>query len=220
MKAIVLLSGGVDSATTLYYAKEKGYNIYCLGFDYGQRHKKEIIFGKRLAKFSGCEYKLLKINFPWKGSSLLDKNLKIPEAKRVRRDIPSTYVPGRNIIFLSYAVSYAETIGAYEIFIGANQIDYSGYPDCRSSFLKSFCDAINKGTKNGSAGGKRIKIEAPLINKTKADIIRMAFKLKVPLEYTWSCYKGGVTPCGRCDSCIIRKEGFRKSGQKDPLING
>lgn len=218
MKAVVLLSGGIDSATTLYYAKEKKYNVYCLNFDYGQRHRKEINLAKKLAKLSNSEYILLKIAFPWGGSSLLDKRMKLPKAERARKNIPSTYVPARNIIFLSYAVSYAEVIGADRIFIGANQIDYSGYPDCRSSFLKSFSDAINKGTKKG-VYGKSIKIAAPLINKTKTDIIKMAFKLKVPLKYTWSCYKGGIVPCGGCDSCLIRKEAFKRSGIKDPLIN-
>jgi len=128
-------------------------------------------------------------------------------------------VPGRNIIFLSYATSYADAVGAKKIFIGTNQIDYSGYPDCRSSFLDSFEAAIRKGTKRG-VEAKNISIDAPLINKRKSAIIKMALKLKVPLEYTWSCYKGGKKPCGLCDSCIIRSRAFKKAGVEDPLLNG
>jgi len=216
-KAVILLSGGIDSATTLYHAAEKGYEIFCLCFDYGQRHKREIDSAKRLARLTGSNYQLLKIAFPWKGSSLLDKAAKLPKTISKRSTIPNTYVPGRNIIFLSHAVSYAETIGADTIFIGANQIDYSGYPDCRLSFIRSFEDAINKGTKAG-VGGKRIKIRTPLIKKTKAQIIKMALQLKVPLKYTWSCYKGAKLPCGKCDSCFIRKEAFKRVGIKDMRV--
>lgn len=219
MKAVVLLSGGIDSATTLYYAKDKGYRTLCLSFDYGQRHKRELDSAKALARRSGSSLRLVKLSLPWKGSSLLDKGMKLPMARGKRRSIPSTYVPGRNIIFLSYATSYAEAAGAKKIFIGANQIDYSGYPDCRFIFLDSFEDAINKGTKTG-VEAKGISIEAPLIKKTKQEIIEMAIKLRVPIGYTWSCYKGGRRPCGLCDSCLIRARAFRGIGRKDPLLNG
>ncbi|NQT95053.1 MAG: 7-cyano-7-deazaguanine synthase QueC [Candidatus Omnitrophica bacterium] len=214
-RAVVLLSGGIDSATTLYYALNKGYQVFCLTFDYGQRHKKEIYSAKALTRSAKCRWRLLKVELPWKGSALLDKRIKLPKGKKRRSNIPSTYVPGRNIIFLSYAVSYAETIGADAIFIGANQVDYSGYPDCRLSFIEAFTDAINRGTK-AAQKGKRLKIEAPLINKTKKDIIKAALRLKVPLKYTWSCYKGLRKPCARCDACLIREEAFKRIGIQDP----
>lgn len=219
MKAVVLLSGGIDSATTLYYARAEGYKVFCLTFDYGQRHKKEINSARRLARLSGSNFRLLKITLPWKGSSLLDKNVRLPKGRTSRSTIPNTYVPGRNIIFLSYATSYAEAIGAERIFIGANQIDYSGYPDCRISFLRAFGGVISKGTRKGIERNA-IKIEAPFINNSKAEIIKAAIDLNVPLEYTWSCYKGGRRPCGRCGSCSIRSKGFKEAGVKDPLLDG
>ena len=217
MKAVVLLSGGLDSATVLYYAKKKRFKAHCITFQYGQRHKKEINFAKRLAFKTNSDWKLLDISFPWKGSSLIDKNMLLPKRKRAVHDIPSTYVPGRNIIFLSYAVSYAEAIGAKKIFIGANQIDYSGYPDCRGSFLQAFSNAIKKGTKAGVTGNA-IKIEAPLLDKNKREIVELAVKLKVPLKYTWSCYKGAKFPCGKCDSCLLREKGFKQAKIKDPTL--
>ena len=215
MKAVVLLSGGMDSAATLYYVKSKGYKIHALSFDYGQRHKKEIALARKLAKNVKADWNLLKISLPWRGSSLLDKNIRLPEKRK--KGIPNTYVPSRNIIFLSYAVSYAEAIGADKVFIGANQIDYSGYPDCRASFLKSFATTVKKGTKRG-VEGRPVKIEAPFIRKSKQEIIKTAMDLGVPLEYTWSCYKGAQVPCGECDSCLIRRKGFKKAGIKDPII--
>ncbi|MFH1645638.1 MAG: 7-cyano-7-deazaguanine synthase QueC [Candidatus Omnitrophota bacterium] len=215
-KAVVLLSGGLDSATTLYIAKAKGYKAYCLIFDYGQRHKKELLCAKTLAKRNDCDFHILKISLPWKGSSLLDKKSSIPKGVIKRSEIPSTYVPGRNIIFLSYGVSYAEAIGAKKVFIGANQLDYSGYPDCRYSFIEAFGRAVDEGTKSGLKKNTRIKIEVPLIYKSKRDIICMAVKLGVPLEYTWSCYRGGKKPCNECDSCLIRQEAFEKAGVNDP----
>jgi len=213
MKAVVLLSGGLDSATTLYYAKKRGYKTHCLTFSYGQRHRREIESAKRLAKKSGSVLDILKLDLPWRGSSLTDRRLPLPKGKVNRKGVPSTYVPGRNIIFLSYATSYAEAIGAEKIFIGVNQIDYSGYPDCRESFLKSFQGALKSGTRH-----KAIRIEAPLINKAKAEIVKMALRLSVPIALTWSCYRGDKTPCGRCDSCLIRARGFKDAEVKDPLI--
>ena len=201
-KAIVLLSGGLDSATTLYYAKSKGYKCFALVFDYGQRHKREISSAVVLAKKAMVPCQIIKIKLPWKGRSLLDKKLKVPVRKDLK-GIPSTYVPARNTIFLSFALSYAEAIGAGAIFIGANAIDFSGYPDCRPSFYKAFQKVVKEGTKK-----KKIKILTPLINKTKAQIIKLGLKLKVPLELTWSCYKGGKKPCGVCDSCKLRQKGF------------
>jgi len=205
-KAVVLLSGGLDSSTTLFYAKDKGYDCYGLIFDYGQRHKKEIQSAIKIAKIAKIPYQTVKIKLPWKGSALLDKNIKIPKSRSLSdmsKDIPSTYVPGRNTIFLSFAFSYAEAIGADAIFIGANAIDYSGYPDCRPEYLKSFQEVIKKASVN-----RGIKIEAPLIKMTKPQIAKLAIKLKVPVDLTWSCYSGGKEPCGVCDSCILRKKAF------------
>lgn len=208
-KTVVLLSGGLDSTTTLYYAKNKGYKCFALIFDYGQRHKKELRSAVAVAKRAKVPYHIIKISLPWKGSSLLDKKMKVP-VRKFLKGIPSTYVPGRNIIFLSFALSYAESIGAKAIFIGANAIDFSGYPDCRPAFYSAFQNVIRTGTKT-----KTIKVQTPLIDLTKAQIIALARKLKAPLELTWSCYKGGKKPCGVCDSCKLRAKGFSQLGIRD-----
>jgi len=208
-KAVVLLSGGIDSTTTLFYAKQKGYKCHALIFDYGQRHKRELRSAVAVAKCAGIPYQIIKISLPWKGSSLLDKKINVPERKKMK-GIPSTYVPARNAIFLSFAVSYAEAIGAEAVFIGANAIDFSGYPDCRPDFYKAFQKVIRTGTKK-----RRIRILTPLINMSKAQIIASGLKLKAPLKLTWSCYKGGKRPCGVCDSCKLRKKGFSQLGIHD-----
>ncbi len=214
-KAVVLLSGGLDSTTVLYYAKTKGYDCRCLIFDYGQRHRREIESAKKAAKACGVVYEIIKINLPWKGSALLDANIPLPKCRRrTEKGIPTTYVPARNTIFLSFAVSYAEAIGARAVFIGANSIDFSGYPDCRPEYYRVFNELIARGTKAGAD----IKIFTPFIKKTKAQIIKMGAKLKVPYEYTWSCYSGGRRPCLECDSCILRAKGFREAGSNDPLL--
>jgi len=216
-RAIVLLSGGLDSATALYIAKNKGYKITCLIFDYGQRHRKEIEAAKRIAREAENPYCVGKIKFPWGGSSLLGKE-KIPEhGKFLSKNIPSTYVPARNIIFLSFALSFAEAIKAKVVFIGAHSQDYSGYPDCRPEFLNAFRMAAALGTAAG-VSKKGVKIIAPLINKNKSDIIKLGIKLKVPYKYTWSCYEGGRIPCGKCDSCYYRAKGFREAGIPDPSL--
>lgn len=205
-KAIVLLSGGLDSTTTLYYALDKGYQCHALIFDYGQRHKRELKSAITIAKAVKVPYQIVKIKLPWKGSALLDKGIKVPRfqgSKRGKNKIPVTYVPARNTIFLSFATSFAEAIGAKTILYGANAIDYSGYPDCRPQFVKAFQEVIKAGTKNN-----KITVKAPLLKLTKAQIIKLAMKLGVPLEKTWSCYKGGNKPCGVCDSCKLRAKGF------------
>ncbi len=203
-KAVVLLSGGMDSATTLFYAKKKGYKTYSLIFNYRQRHKKEIIFAKRIARLAKSRYFVLDIKLPWKKSALLDKKISIPEQRNLSsRKIPLTYVPARNTIFISFALSFAEAIKASSIFIGANARDFSGYPDCRPIYFKRFNAFLKKATKD-----KHIKIEVPLLYKTKKEIVGIARKLKVPLERTWSCYRGGKKPCGKCDACRFREKGF------------
>ena len=201
-KAVVLLSGGIDSTTTLYYAKSKGYKCFALIFDYGQRHRREIRSAVAVAKRASVAYRVVRIKLPWKGSSLLDRKIKVP-VKRKFKSIPSTYVPARNTIFLSFALSYAEAIGAKAIFIGANAIDFSGYPDCRPAFYRAFRKVVQTGTK-----AQKIKILTPLLNMTKAQIIRLGMKFGAPLEITWSCYQGGRKPCGVCDSCRLRQKGF------------
>lgn len=215
-KAIVLLSGGLDSTTTLFFAKKKGYKVSCLIFDYNQRHKREISSAIRIAKRAGCEHKVVKIELPWKGSALLDKRISVP--KKGGAGIPATYVPARNTIFLSFALSFAEAIGARDIFIGANAIDFSGYPDCRPHYYKAFNKLSRLATKVGIEN-RAIKINAPLISKSKKQIVLLARKLRVPLELTWSCYRGGQRPCGVCDSCRLRKKGFVRAKVIDP-ING
>ena len=211
-KSVVLLSGGLDSSTVLYYAKAKGYDTHCLIFDYGQRHRKEILAAKRIAALSKSPFHLVKIGLPWKGSSLLDNKINLPHGGKLDgENIPTTYVPARNIIFLSFAASFAEAIAAKHIFIGANAVDYSGYPDCRPKFIKSFQSMLAQGLKTG-VEGHTIKVETPLIHLSKARIIKLAEKLQVPLELTWSCYQGKQKPCGICDSCRLREQGFKDAG--------
>lgn len=205
-KAIVLLSGGLDSSTTLYYAISKGYKCHALIFDYGQRHAKEVKCAIAIATQANIKHQTINIKLPWKASALLDKKIKLPQNRTIkimRKGIPVTYVPGRNTIFLAFALSYAESIGAKAIFIGANAIDYSGYPDCRPEFLMAFQLLVNKGARDN-----KIKIFAPLIQMTKVQILKLAIKLKVPIELTWSCYMGEKKPCRVCDSCLIREKAF------------
>ena len=204
-KAIVLLSGGMDSAVTLYIAR-KGYKTSCLIFDYGQRHKKEVGFARRLARASRSDYYVLNIKLPWKKSALLDPEIPIPERRNTpsgNKKIPATYVPARNTIFLSFALSFAEAYGAKAIFIGANARDFSGYPDCRPLYFKAFNELLHRATK-----ARGIRIETPLLHKTKKEIVNMGRILGVPFHLTWSCYKGGKRPCGRCDACRLRQKGF------------
>ncbi|MFA5090788.1 MAG: 7-cyano-7-deazaguanine synthase QueC [Candidatus Omnitrophota bacterium] len=215
-KAIVLLSGGLDSAAVLYLAKKEGFSCSCLIFDYGQRHKREIESARRIAASAGCRAKVLKIPFPREGSSLLGKQREVPLTRKGKGDIPSTYVPARNIIFLSLALSYAEASGAGTIFIGAHSQDYSGYPDCRPQFYRIFQRLAACGTKSG-VEGRGVKIRAPFLNRGKASIIRTGISLGVPFHLSWSCYKGGLRPCGKCESCYFRAKGFKEAGVKDPL---
>lgn len=220
-KAVVLLSGGLDSTVTLAKAKEEGYEVYPLSFDYGQKHNKELESAKKIAKYFDIqEHKLLKIDFTQiGGSALTDNSISVPENRKVEKigeDIPITYVPGRNTILLAFSTGYAEVIGAEAIFIGANAIDYSGYPDCRPEYFEAFQKVVELGTKTGVLG-KPIQIKSPLINMTKGEIVKEGVRLNVPFHLTWSCYKGGEKACGKCDSCILRLKGFKAAGVEDPI---
>jgi len=217
-KTVVLLSGGLDSAVVLYSAVKEGYDCHCLTFDYGQRHRKEIASARKLAATAGSTLEIVRLVFPWKGSSLTDKHERLPAGRslnEIRSVVPSTYVPARNTIFLAIAASFAEAIKADSIFIGAHFEDSSGYPDCRKSYLESFNKVIGLGTKRGLE--KKLELKFPLIDKTKSQIIELGGVLGVPFGLTWSCYKGGRRPCMRCDSCILRANGFREAGLIDPL---
>ena len=211
-KAIVLFSSGLDSTTVLYYAMNKGYDCHCLIFDYGQKHNKEVNNAKNFAKDLKLNYHIVKTSIPWDTSSLINKNKKIPEHKQIKEGfVPSTYVPGRNTIFLSYAISYAETIRAKKIFLGINAVDFSSYPDCTPQYLKSM-QQVMKALNNG------IEICAPIEKYSKSQIIKLGTKLKVPYEKTWSCYNGKNKPCGKCDSCKLRAKGFKEAGIDDPAL--
>ena len=213
-KAVILLSGGIDSVTTLYFAKSQNYKSTAIIFDYGQRHRREIDSAKYIAKLTKTDYYLIRSSFPWVNSSLTKNNIKVAQDRKLgQRVIPLTYVSGRNIIFLSYGFSLAESIKAQSVFLGAHVQDYSGYPDCRPEFLNNFQTAANSGMKS-----TKIRIVAPLINKSKREIIRMGLDLGVPFEKTWSCYVGERRPCLRCDSCRFRIQAFTDLGMKDPAL--
>jgi 7-cyano-7-deazaguanine synthase len=220
-KAVVLLSGGLDSTVTLAIAKSEGHDVHALSFDYGQRHARELESAKRIAEYYDVkEHRLIELDLSkFGGSALTDEFTPIPEARKlehVGKDIPTTYVPARNTILLSVALGYAEVVGADSIFIGANALDYSGYPDCRPEYFKAFQKVAELGTKIGTEG-KSIQIEHPLIDMTKADIVKKGHELKAPLHLTWSCYKGGEKACGKCDSCLLRLKGFKEAGIDDPI---
>jgi 7-cyano-7-deazaguanine synthase len=214
-KAVVLLSGGLDSTTCLSIAIKEGYEPFPLTFDYSQRHSKELENALKIAEYYNLKTQR-QINIEnVGGSALTDLNINVPDFNE-KTDIPITYVPARNIIFLSYATGYAEVIGAEALYIGVNAVDYSGYPDCRPEFIEAFEKVIRVGTKRG-VEGTGIKLITPLINLTKAEIIKLAIENDAPLHLTTSCYKGGETACGVCDSCRLRQKGFRDAGLTDPI---
>ena len=218
MRTIVLFSGGLDSTTVLAYAIEKGYDVLPLTITYGQRHHIEINKSKLTLKKYGLEKQALNFNLdlsPYKNCSLINTNLKIPD--HLEDKIPSTYVPSRNLIFLSIASGFAETFGAQKIFIGVNSVDYSGYPDCRPEFIEAMNATLSVGTKKGVEG--ELSIEAPLINLSKKEIIELGISIGVDYSLTHSCYnptENGKS-CGKCDSCRLRLEGFSQAGIEDPL---
>lgn len=220
-KAVVLLSGGLDSSTVLAMARERGYETVALTFDYGQRHDKEVECARAVAEALGAsDHVVLSLQLgPLLDSSLTRTDRALPEGRsrtEIDSGVPDTYVPSRNIIFLSMAASIAESIGAEAVFIAANAVDFSGYPDCTPEFVDAFQRVMDVGTKAGKEG-RPVRVEAPVINMTKAQIVKEAVRLGVPLALTWSCYGGGDRACGRCDSCLLRLEGFRQAGEQDPL---
>ncbi|TLZ88116.1 MAG: 7-cyano-7-deazaguanine synthase QueC [Methanobacteriota archaeon] len=219
--AVVLVSGGMDSATALAMTIKEGHRVIALTFDYGQRHRRELDAAASIAKhFRVADHRIVGIDLSAiGGSALTDERIRVPEQRRIEeigRGIPITYVPARNTIFLSYAIGLAEATAAKSIVIAANQVDYSGYPDCRPEFYKAFQEVARLGTKRGVEGDV-IEIRTPLIRMSKADIVRRGDELGVPWELTWSCYLGGVKACGVCDSCQLRLKGFREAGVQDPL---
>lgn len=214
-KAVVLFSGGLDSTTCLSVAIKDGYDVYPLSFNYGQRHKNELKCAESIVKFYGFNnHKIINIDNVG-GSALTDLSIDVPDYEG-KEDIPVTYVPARNIIFLSYAAAYSEVIEAEAIYIGVNAVDYSGYPDCRPEFIESFEKMINVGTKRG-VNGKNIRVVTPLIMLSKSQIIRLAHENGAPLHLSTSCYKGGEIACGVCDSCVLRLKGFKEAGLIDPI---
>ncbi|MBC2581041.1 7-cyano-7-deazaguanine synthase QueC [Clostridium sp. DJ247] len=218
-KAVVLLSGGLDSSTAVYLAKKEGYEVYAISFDYGQRHNKELNCAKNVAEAAGVkEHIIVTTNMnAWGGSALTDDNIDVPDGKEINKEIPVTYVPARNMIFLSYAASYAEAIGAQDIYIGVSEVDYSGYVDCREEFIKAMENAINNGTVCAVENDKKIKIHTPFINMKKSDEIKLGMELGVDYSLTWSCYRGEELACGTCDSCILRIKAFEEAGYEDPI---
>ncbi|MBQ7908202.1 MAG: 7-cyano-7-deazaguanine synthase QueC [Elusimicrobiaceae bacterium] len=219
-KAIVLFSGGLDSTTCLYWALAQGYACETLTVSYGQKHEREVRAAKEIADKLGVKQHFVTLDFPWlASSSLVDGKQEIPDLPMEEIEsgkIPSTYVPGRNLVFLSIAASLMDSLHADAIVAGPNAIDFSGYPDCTPMFFKSASEAINRGTEQGVTKG--VEVLAPLMDLSKEDIVKLGVKLGVPFELTWSCYSGGEKPCGHCDSCKLRARGFAEAGVKDGAV--
>jgi 7-cyano-7-deazaguanine synthase len=223
-RAVVLLSGGLDSATVLAIARREGYDIYALSFSYGQRHAWELEAARRVAASIGVqEHRIAAIDLRAFGGSALTADIPVPKGRATQEmshGIPITYVPARNTIFLAYALAWAEVLGANDIFLGVNALDYSGYPDCRPEYIAAFEKMANLATKAGVEGHKSLKIHTPLIALSKAEIIRLGRSMGVDYSLTSSCYDPSPTgvPCGQCDSCLLRQKGFRENGIEDPLL--
>ncbi|MCU4156919.1 7-cyano-7-deazaguanine synthase QueC [Carboxylicivirga sp. A043] len=219
-KAVVLLSGGLDSAVALHVAKKEGFELHALSFDYGQRHNRELEAAKIIAEQAeAASHQVVTLKLDkWGGSSLTDSSMKVEDGDVNRSDIPVTYVPARNMVFLSVAASLAEAIGAQDIFIGVSQVDYSGYVDCRQEFIDGMEKAINLGTVMGAEKNQPIKVHAPFVNMTKAEEITLGVELGADLGLTWSCYRGGEKPCGTCDSCLLRAKAFAEAGVIDTSL--
>jgi 7-cyano-7-deazaguanine synthase len=222
MKAVILLSGGLDSSTVLYQAKADGCQCYAISFDYQQRHRKELNSALMLANTVGViEHQVVNFDLrQWGGSALTDDKINLPQQRSLAEmadHIPITYVPARNTIFLSFALGYAEAIAAERVYIGVNALDYSGYPDCRPDYMQAIQEVFRLGTKQGRSG-EPIKIIAPLIDLKKTEIIQLGNQLGVPWHLTWSCYAGNDIACGVCDSCQLRLAAFAELGLKDPVL--
>jgi 7-cyano-7-deazaguanine synthase len=219
-KAVILYSGGLDSTTCLAIAKEQGYAPYAISFSYGQRHQQELEVAKKNARPMGAlDHLLVEFDLRKMGGSALTSDIAVPKAGVEADEIPVTYVPARNTIFLSFALGWAETLGSFDIFIGVNALDYSGYPDCRPEFIAAYETMANLATKAGVEGAGRMKIHTPLISLTKADIIRKGLSLGVDYGRTHSCYDPAQdgAACGLCDSCRLRLKGFAEAGVPDPI---
>lgn len=222
-KAVVLLSGGLDSTTTLAVAQSQGFEVYALSFRYGQRHKIELESAERIAQhFQVAKHMIMDIDLRLLGGSALTDSIEVPknrEADEMSEAIPVTYVPARNTIFLSFALAWAEILGSEDIFIGVNALDYSGYPDCRPEYIAAFELMANLATKAGVEGRQKLKIHTPLIQMTKAQIIKKGLELGADYSLTHSCYDPSETDeaCGECDSCLLRLKGFREAGALDPV---
>ncbi len=220
MKAVILLSGGLDSSTVLYLAKSEGYDCYALSFDYQQRHRRELEAARTIAMAVGvAAHQVVSFDLRlWGGSALTDDRVDLPQERdlaAMSESIPVTYVPARNTIFLSFALAYAEAIGASRVYIGVNALDYSGYPDCRPDYIDAMRSVYRLGTKQGREGDP-IEIITPLIDLKKTEIIQLGDRLGVPWVDTWSCYSGDLVPCGVCDSCRLRLAAFEELGLVDP----
>ncbi len=225
-RAVCLLSGGMDSTVTLAEAKRAGFATYALSIDYGQRHALELVAARRVAAELGAvEHRVVKLDLRALGGSALTDAIEVPKDRspaEIGSGIPSTYVPARNTMFLAVALGWAEVLGAGDIFIGVNALDYSGYPDCRPAFLRAFEELASVATRSGSEEGKRFRIHAPLLEKTKREIVLRAEELGVDLGLTHTCYDpvavaGEWLACGRCDACLLRLKGFREACRVDPL---
>jgi 7-cyano-7-deazaguanine synthase len=220
-KAVCLLSGGLDSTTCLAFARREGYACYALSFDYGQRHKVELDAATRVAAALEAEQHVIaKISLDAFGGSALTANIAVPKGRSPQEmadGIPITYVPARNTIFLSFALAWAEVLESSDIFIGVNALDYSGYPDCRPEFIAAYERMANLATKAGVEGRTQLRIHTPLIQLTKAQIVRLAHELAVPFALTYSCYDPSPEghPCGQCDACLLRRKGFEEAGIED-----
>jgi 7-cyano-7-deazaguanine synthase len=224
VKAVILLSGGLDSSTVLYLAKSEGYDCHALSFDYQQRHRRELDAARRISIAAGVkEHQVVSFDLRlWGGSALTDDQITLPqdrELSTMSESIPVTYVPARNTIFLSFALAYAEAIAARRVYIGVNALDYSGYPDCRADYIDAMRSVFQLGTKQGREG-EPIEIITPLIDLKKTEIIQMGNRLGVPWRETWSCYSGDQVPCGTCDSCLLRIAAFEELGLVDPVMVG
>jgi 7-cyano-7-deazaguanine synthase len=222
--AVILLSGGLDSATVLAIARHQGYTPYALSFNYGQRHTFELQAAAAVARAQGvARHVVAKIDLREFGGSALTADIAVPKGRSVddmAHGVPVTYVPARNTVFLSFALAWAETLGASDIFVGVNALDYSGYPDCRPAYIAAFEAMANLATKAGVEGQQRLKIQAPLIAMTKAQIVQAGLQLGVDYALTSSCYDPGDDgkPCGACDACLLRARGFEQAGLADPLL--